>query len=97
MPYVDLKRTYAEFVEFTFPDERTAAFAERLFPIDFVRTGDNVIEYKTTHPSVIERARMAMRSMGIQWREAESTLTMDEIWPSFAGDAYSEDCLLPTP
>lgn len=98
MSHVDLMSTEAEFVEFTFADERTAVLAENFFPVDLVRTGEGVLEYRTSRPSIIEQARMDMAAIGIVWSEAESSLTEAEMWPEWTDDHSLEDeCQAPTP
>jgi len=86
MSRVDVYETDADFIEFRFFDETAAMHAERHFPTDFVRTGEGTIEYRA-NPTTIEGIRKKLETAGVNWEEAESGLTEDEMWPEWPEDA----------
>lgn len=86
MSRVEIYDTEADFVQFRFFDGAAAANAERHFPIDFVRTGDDTIEYRA-NPSAIEGIRQKLDAAGVRWEEAESGLTEEDMWPEWPEDS----------
>ena len=85
MQRIDTYETEADFIEFRFNDEETALAAEKHFPVNFVRSGEGVIEYRSDSMA-IEAIRTKLENAGIAWSEAESGLTEDDMWPEEASD-----------
>lgn len=90
MPQVDVFDTEADFIEFRFSDEEVARAAEKHFPVDFVRTGTGVIEYRS-NPTAVQAIRERLEAAGLAWSEAESGLTEGDMWPEWPEDEDVKD------
>jgi hypothetical protein len=85
MNHVNTETTNPDFVQFKFENVALAAVAERCFPVDFVRTGETIIEYRDGPR--IDAIREGLSKEGIAWTEAASTLTEDDMWPEWPEDS----------
>ena len=79
-----------DFVEFEFGTFENATAAEKAFPLNFVSLGTSIALRTSVVDDMGAGIRERLRGLGLEWKEAPSSLTEDDMWPSDTADVDDE-------
>ena len=79
-----------DFIEFEFGSFEIATSAEEAFPLNFVSLGTSIALRAGVVDDMGDGIRERLRGLGLEWTEAPSSLTEEDMWPSEPGDAVED-------
>ncbi|BCB21958.1 hypothetical protein [Bosea sp. ANAM02] len=80
-----------DFIEFKFGTFENATAAEKAFPLTFVSLGSSIALRAGVVDDMGDGIRERLRGLGLEWTEAPSSLTEEDMWPSEPSDSDDED------
>jgi hypothetical protein len=80
-----------DFIEFDFGTLENATAAEKAFPLTFASLGTSIALRSSVVDDMGDQIRERLRGLGLEWTEAPSSLTEEEMWPAEPDDYDDED------
>lgn len=79
-----------DFIEFDFGTAEKATLAERAFPL-YAVLGTSIAIRSALVDELGDQIRGKLKELGLEWTESASSLTEEDMWPSWPEDAADEE------